>query len=197
MGLWNLLRIIGMIGKMPIQISQVVVTPSKGIRSYIENARAGKMIDAERLMNDIYNDAIVLGVPIEEQPHRIVVVNNELIWKDKLQINGLGREDDCAIITVRRDGPNNQCTPEESIKGTTIHEGGHVFGLIPAVRTTNVVVTEYGKHCANECVMSAGQKRTKIFAELKKPICSSDIFCDECLTALLKRFATVPTDDQK
>ncbi len=59
------------------------------------------------------------------------------------------------IISISKFNSLSKKTRCECIKTQTMHEMGHVFGLLPATRKINF---EYnlGKHCTNKCIMRQG-----------------------------------------
>lgn len=85
----------------------------------------------------------------------ILVVRDDMYSRDTNFVIGLAIEGLGAVISTHRFKTLGDKTRYECIKTETMHELGHVFGLIPDSRTENV---EYslGKHCANICIMRQG-----------------------------------------
>jgi predicted Zn-dependent protease len=75
----------------------------------------------------------------------------------------------------------------DCIKTETMHEMGHVFGLIPGSRTTNVE-NKLGRHCTSVCTMRQGLNvpddwiQMSYLNKIKRP------FCTDCRDHLIEYF---------
>lgn len=148
--------------KISVVESGMVFESGKKVEDYLVRAKVpdleGEMIDGWALDNLILGGAHDLR-PSEEAllpylpSYLITVVDCNLRWhlKDLRVINGLSSPASSAIISVRS-GPNTKVENlEERIKMTTMHELGHMFGLIPSCRPAEVDINYW--HCTNWCIM--------------------------------------------
>jgi predicted Zn-dependent protease len=90
-------------------------------------------------------------------PHYTVLLTHQDVYAEGLNymlgssLVGLG----CVMSTHRFMELGNIHTQAECFQTMTMHELGHVFGLVPKGRTVNVEES-LGKHCTNECLMRQG-----------------------------------------
>jgi len=75
----------------------------------------------------------------------------------------------------------------ECIKTETMHELGHVFGLIPDERTTDVE-DSLGKHCANICIMRQGLTLPTDWINITKDRLDQGALCQPCKSDLKEYF---------
>ena len=75
--------------------------------------------------------------------------------KDINFVIGLAREGIGTIISTDKFSNLDDRMRYECVKTETMHEMGHVFGLLPNSRNYNVE-NSLGKHCANRCIMRQG-----------------------------------------
>lgn len=87
--------------------------------------------------------------------YKIVVVKTDLYDPRTNFVIGMALENKGALISTCRFGNLNDFAKQECVKTETMHEGGHVFGLVPYERKTNVEES-LGHHCANLCIMRQG-----------------------------------------
>ena len=85
----------------------------------------------------------------------IFIVHSDMYSQNTNFVIGLAQEGIGTTISTHRFQGLEDRTRFECIKTETIHELGHVFGLVPNERTTYI---EYslGKHCTNRCIMRQG-----------------------------------------
>jgi predicted Zn-dependent protease len=94
---------------------------------------------------------------------------------------GLARQLVGTVISVQkfRVPGLDERTKRECVKTETIHEMGHVFGLLPYSRAENV---EYslGKHCANRCTMRQGLRLPDDWVNITQDRLKYGTFCPQC-----------------
>lgn len=78
-------------------------------------------------------------------------------------------------------------TKYECIKTETMHELGHVFGLLPEERTYNVE-DSLGKHCTNTCIMRQGLELPNDWINITNDRLRYDALCQTCTTDLREYF---------
>jgi len=91
-------------------------------------------------------------------PHYDVLITHRDLYNGTKENNfliGIASEGIGAIISVERFYNQLPSRKYECIKTETMHELGHVFGLLPDERTENVEES-YGKHCTHRCIMRQG-----------------------------------------
>jgi predicted Zn-dependent protease len=74
----------------------------------------------------------------------------------------------------------------QAVKTMSIHEQGHVFGLVPFERTANVEES-FGKHCTNQCSMHQVyglQDIVRVSTDRMK----LGPYCNQCVTDLRSYF---------
>lgn len=128
----------------------------------------------------------------KSQPHYDIVVLHSDMYDDNLAfciglaIHGFG-----AVVSVNRFlRLTNRNLQSECIKSETIHEVGHVFGLVPEDRTRNVEES-LGKHCTNRCIMRQGLRLPDDWIRLTNDrMDSANPFCSTCQKDLQKYFSS-------
>lgn len=92
----------------------------------------------------------------DSNPHfDVAVIKSDMYAGESSFCIGLARKEVATIISINRFLSLPPKEMLECIKTETIHEIGHVFGLVPEARTNNVEES-LGKHCTNRCVMRQG-----------------------------------------
>ncbi len=187
------LKLLSVLKLVPVIQTDVIVESGRILSPYLSEASFGSppkiMVDSNLLASLIEDDSCKRGSLSDPKPYYVVVVNRDLRWdsKDPSRIYGLGSHAHSAIITVRDYFSKTRLAndTEERIKNTTIHELGHMFGLIPGTRVADVIVGKYGKHCANKCIMqSRAEPATGLVGiELDSALCKS--FCLRCFVHLI------------
>ncbi len=189
------LQLLGVFDLVPVVcIDDVIVGARMELEHSLAEASFGSppnlMVDSD-LLADLFSqycDKRNLSCPTNLRPYYVIVVDRDLRYSrtDQFQIYGLRTKAYNAIITVRDYFSKTRLADdtEERIKNTTIHELGHMFGLIPETRTADVFVGEHGKHCANKCIMreTAEPSFGLVGIELDRALCKS--FCLRCFVHL-------------
>ena len=85
----------------------------------------------------------------------ILIANSDIYSKGTSFIIGTAGKSIGTIISTYRLKELDKKSRYECVKTETMHELGHVFGLIPDNRTENVE-DSLGKHCTNRCIMRQG-----------------------------------------
>ncbi len=120
--------------------------------------------DTSRNRTQLNVEAIQLALCLEpwRNPHQggrdhydILIVNNDIYWGNTNYVIGIAQAGVGTTISTFKFKPLRDKTKYECIKTETMHELGHVFGLIPDSRTKNVE-NSLGKHCTNTCTMRQG-----------------------------------------
>jgi predicted Zn-dependent protease len=198
-GIREIVRLAGMTDRIPIHNFGVWQTtnhrtaqglvPFASVQWYIEHARQtgrNRQLNATTIVSDLYEE------PWQTQaPHYDLMVVKDDLWSGEgnnnfvigCAIKGVGT----VISTARfQDLPTNQ--RRECIVTEVLHEMGHVFGLVPEDRTTNV---EYslGKHCTNRCTMRQGLRVPSDWIEFTEDRRRHGVFCSQCQTDLRRFFA--------
>jgi predicted Zn-dependent protease len=125
----------------------------------------------------------------EADPHYDIVVTSHDLYDDGcdfcvgLAVHGFG-----AVISTHRFRGLSQKDAYNCIVTETMHEVGHVFGLVPETRTMNV---EYslGMHCTNRCIMRQGLRVPSDWQAITADRLRGYEFCSECSRDLQRYFA--------
>lgn len=122
------------------------------------------------------------------QPHYDIVVTTRDLYDDDcdfcigLAIHGFGT----VISTTRFRGLSAQ-DAYHCIVTETMHEVGHVFGLVPETRTSNVNCS-LGLHCTNQCIMRQGLNVPHDWQAITADRLRGHEFCGECTRDLQRYF---------
>ncbi len=147
-----------------------------------ELSRKGQL-HGGKLLRLLYNE------PWQEtNPHYDIVVTSHDIYEDDcrfcigLAIHGFGT----VISTARfRSLPHHDSY--NCIVTETMHEVGHVFGLVPNTRRTNVEHS-LGLHCTNRCIMRQGLRVPYDWQVITADRLQGHEFCSECRSDLKRYF---------
>ncbi|MFH1182070.1 MAG: hypothetical protein V1702_03880 [Candidatus Woesearchaeota archaeon] len=117
----------------------------------------------------------------------ILVVHDDMYSGDTNFVIGLAQPGIGTTISTNRFGSLNNELKYECIKTETMHELGHVFGLIPDERTENVE-HRLGKHCTNRCTMRQGLTLPNDWINITKDRLKYGALCPTCETDLKEYF---------
>lgn len=159
--------------------------PYQSIDWYLGHARQmgrRNQLNADTMMVDLYEE------PWQNQTaHYDVVVVNDDLWSGESDnnfvigsaIRGIG-----TVVSVAR----FEGLPEECIETEVLHEMGHVFGLVPDERTTNVEES-LGRHCTNRCSMRQGLRVPDDWIQFTDDRLQVGAFCRQCQRDIKQFFA--------
>jgi len=117
----------------------------------LEDSRNGKQINAGTIL-----DYMTLNLIKNNSNHYFTfLLDSDIYNADNNFVIGLARSGIGTVISTHRFQNLEKKLKIECIKTETIHELGHVFGLLSSERTENVEHS-LGKHCTNVCVMRQG-----------------------------------------
>ena len=123
------------------------------------------------------------------KPHYDIVVTHSDIYDGDcnfcigLAVHGLGT----VISTNRFRSGLDERSQYECIVTETMHEVGHVFGLVPGDRTDNVEMS-LGLHCTNKCIMRQGLKVPHDWVKITNDRLAGHEFCSACQRDLRRFF---------
>ena len=125
----------------------------------------------------------------EQMSHYDVMILNSDIYDEGCNfvigsaIKGFG-----TVISINRFLNLAEPLRSQCIESEVIHEVGHVFGLVPETRTTNVTES-LGKHCTCRCIMRQGLAVPRDWIQFSRDrITSGQPFCPQCLIDLRNYF---------
>ena len=110
-------------------------------------------LDAVRIISHLEDEPLA-----QTHPHYDVVVLSSDLYSGNDHNNfviGIASPKRATVISVNRFAGLNLDLQSNCIETETMHEVGHVFGLIPDERT-RCVEESLGRHCTNRCVMRQG-----------------------------------------
>lgn len=148
-------------------------------------SRNDRQLHGGHLMQLLYNE------PWQElAPHYDIVVTHSDLYDDGcnfcigLAIRGLG-----TVISTNRFMGLDARAARECIITETMHEVGHVFGLVPEDRTDNVEMS-LGLHCTNRCIMRQGLSVPHDWVTITNDRLAGHEFCSTCRRDLRRFFCT-------
>jgi len=146
---------------------------------YIDYARrackkAGQ-VDASTLLNLIYKE------PWQENVchYDLMILRSDLGHGNLNFCVGLASKSIGALVSILRFLKLEPALQFECIKTVTMHEIGHVFGLVPETRTVNVNES-LGKHCTNRCIMRQGLSVPHDWINFTNDRLKYGAFCPTC-----------------
>lgn len=117
----------------------------------------------------------------------ILVVHNDMYFGDTNFAIGLAQPGIGTIISTHRFKGLGDKAKYECIKTETMHELGHIFGLVPNSRTQNVE-SSLGKHCTNRCTMRQGLILPDDWIDITNDRLKYGALCPTCKTDLKEYF---------
>lgn len=124
----------------------------------------------------------------ESAPHYDIVVTAQDLYDDDcgfcigLAVPGFG-----TVISTNRFRSLSAQDAYNCIVTETMHEVGHVFGLVPETRTTNME-RSLGLHCTNRCIMRQGLRVPYDWQVITADRLQGHGFCGECSRDLRRYF---------
>jgi predicted Zn-dependent protease len=113
----------------------------------------------------------------------IMIVHSDIIYDshstEDEDLNGVGSEGFGAIISTYKLKDLDEKLRFGCIETLTMHELGHMFGIIPKKRTENVY-EEGGLHCNNMCVMKQGRRVPGGYPAITEHRLKHSPFCSTC-----------------
>lgn len=148
------------------------------------HSRRENQLDATVILN------LCLQEPWQQlQAHYdLIVLRSDIYAGDTNFIIGLAGTNSGAVISIHRFLELDRSNQAECIKTETIHELGHVFGLLPPDRDQDVEFS-LGRHCANRCVMRQGLLVPEDWLRITADRLKFGPFCARCASDLRKFFA--------
>ncbi|MDO8516688.1 MAG: hypothetical protein Q7S33_01050 [Nanoarchaeota archaeon] len=119
--------------------------------------------------------------------YNLIVLNSDIYSGNNDFILGLAMGGIGTILSTYRFQKFYEKGKYECIKTETMHELGHVFGLIADSRKDNIEMN-LGKHCTNKCIMRQGITLPDDWIEISKDRLKYGAFCPECSRDLKKYF---------
>ena len=161
--------------------------PWQSVDWYIEQTRKGSrfgQLHVARLLELLYNE------PWQKaEAHYDIVVTCSDLYDDGCNfvigaaVEGLG-----TVISVKRFLELDPAAQRECIVTETMHEVGHVFGLVPKTRTENVSHS-LGLHCDNMCTMRQGLNVPRDWINITNDRLAGHVFCKTCESDLRRYFS--------
>lgn len=148
-------------------------------QKFVENPRQGKQMCADTLLTLCANEPWQ-----KSEPHYdVIVVNDDMFSGDTNFVIGLAGRGLGTVLSVCRFLHLDMESRFNCIVTETIHELGHVFGLLPKNRTQDVEES-LGRHCSNRCVMRQGITVPDDWIDITDDRIACDPFCHRCAADL-------------
>jgi predicted Zn-dependent protease len=134
------------------------LSPYMSVDWYIEEARrtsTTNQLNADTLQQLLINEPWRHPTQGGKDHYDVFAVHEDITLPGNNYLIGLATRNIGTSLSTYRFNSLDPRSAYECIKTETMHELGHVFGLIPDKRKNNV---EYsiGKHCLNRCIMRQG-----------------------------------------
>lgn len=165
--------------------------PYRSVDWYIQKGREASRnktkLDASTLL-----DLLVSSDP-PFQKYRILVLKSNIGILDIYSVVGLANHWGPGIaLSTNRFKDLDEETKIGCIKTATMHEVGHIFGLVPEERTG----ADY-THCENKCVMRSWLSSPDDFTKATNDRLEYGPFCEPCETQLKEHFKETPSTGGK
>lgn len=186
-GIWRMISVVNKgLWRGENYLINGVLQPHRSIDWYIQHSRGvSGSIDVMRMVRLVSADPLyTMNGAVAGTHHKLLVLSSQLSWDVPTNLNGAAAQDICGVVSsFGLEG--DPITVREHMKTNVIHELCHLYGMMPPWRTSNVVHTAGGKHCANRCVM-----RTELFPDdHTADRIMYGAFCPECQRDLKMLFA--------
>lgn len=152
---------------------------------YLEHAKKASRNNHQLNAGDLMN--LLLVEPWKRNPHYdIVLTKEDMYFNGANFVIGLAGEGLGTVVSTKRFEALNPKAQKECIVTETMHELGHVFGLIPDSRTEGVE-SSLGLHCTRRCIMRQGLRVPDDWVSITRDRLEGHEFCPACMKDL-KRF---------
>lgn len=147
-----------------------------------KSSRADQL-NADYLLTLLFNEPWQKSAPHSD----VLAVAEDLYCENTNFVIGAALPDVATVISVARFRSLDVRLKHECIKTETMHEVGHVFGLVPTERTT-AVEESLGKHCTNICVMRQGLRVPDDWIRISRDRLAHGALCELCRRDLRQYF---------
>jgi len=117
----------------------------------------------------------------------LMTITSDMYSRGTNFVIGLAHKGIGTLISTFRFRGLNDYSKYECIKTETMHELGHVFGLLPEYRTQDVE-DSLGKHCTNLCIMRQGIKLPDDWVRMTNDRLIYGALCNDCRADLRNFF---------
>lgn len=166
---------------------KIKIIEDDSIKLYLDKAvkegRKGQ-INADILIDSLNYELFKLSS--SEMYYKILILNKDMYLAETNFVIG-AVQGSVGVISIHRFLKLNLSDQKECIKTETIHELGHIFGLIPESRKT-MVENSLGLHCNKRCTMRQGLNVPEDWKKISKDRLKYGPFCDICLKDLREFF---------
>ncbi len=163
------------------------LVPWKSFDWYLEEAKAKKSktgkINPRHLLDLNMEDVQSHSV----RTYTVMVVLSDLTVPNFGFVVGGSMRCVGAVISLHRFLPLVTPLDAECIKTLTMHEVGHMFGLLPDDRTLDVEMS-LGKHCTKICTMRQGLNVPRDWRKMTQDRLHYGPYCQICQNDLVKYF---------
>lgn len=154
---------------------------------YIEHAQQASPNNHQINASDLMT--LLLTEPWNNKPHYdIVITKEDMCFNGANFVIGLAGEGIGTVVSTKRFEALSPEVQRECIVTETMHELGHVFGLIPATRTKDVE-SSLGLHCTNRCIMRQGLRVPDDWITITQDRLKGYNFCPACREDLGRFFS--------
>jgi predicted Zn-dependent protease len=152
-----------------------------------ETSRNGRQLNADTMQLALGSEPLRNPQKGGKDHYDIFIVTDDMYSGDTNFVIGIAQPGIGTTISTHRFKELEDRGRFECIKTETMHELGHVFGLLPAERIKDV---EYslGKHCTNICIMRQGLRLPDDWVNMTNDRLKYGALCRTCETGLKKYF---------
>jgi len=172
-------------------INSGILKEYQSVDWYLQRAKLkGKLnqLDASQILSDLSNEPWRKENQGGKDHYDLFVVREDLGYEENNFVIGLAIRTIGTVFSTYRFNSLNERTRFECIKTETMHELGHVFGLIPFNRRENVEES-IGLHCTNRCIMRQGLSVPNDWEKLSVDRLNYGALCKDCTSDLRKFFS--------
>lgn len=151
--------------------------------AYVKERSRHGQLHGGKLLSLLYSE------PWQEMsPHYDIAITSSDLYDDDcdfcigLAVTGFG-----AVVSTARFRGLGSYEAYDCIVTETMHEVGHVFGLVPETRTENVNES-LGLHCTNRCIMRQGLVVPNDWQTITADRLLGHEFCPECQNDIRQHF---------
>jgi predicted Zn-dependent protease len=174
-------------------LSGLSFSPYKSVDWYIERGMEKSLdpgqVDAPEILHHLSQEPWRDQSRGGKDHYDVLILKDDLGSSDSGFVVGSTHPKSAIVISTYRFQGLEPLDRFEVLKTVGIHEGGHLFGLLPESRTENV---EYrlGKHCSNACSMRQGMIVPHDWVEMTADRLEYGALCGQCENDLKDYFRT-------
>lgn len=163
------------------------LVPQKSLEWYLQESKASNSKSGQINARNLLGELMLANHELPQLTYTLVVLLSDLVAPKVGFVAGGGMRGVGVVISLHRFLPLVTPLDAECIKTLTMHEVGHMFGLIPDDRTIDVEMS-LGKHCTKICTMRQGLSVPRDWRKMTQDRLRHGPYCQICQNDLIKYF---------